>query len=511
MPNSNVAFSEMMTQAIPQATTLSQVGLANRPIIFWSLVNRTSGTTAKGSCRLRTTWLSTSSLVVPLSPYSADDDHRRDDREQPRHQPPQPDRQAQVEKALHHDLPGERAGDGGVLARGEQRDGEQRCSPTPAPSIGASSSIGLARSRRRRCARRRGRSAAARIRIEALMNKARPSATVLSIVAKRDRLALARVVAVEARGSARSRNADRDCAASPSRRGCRSRCRASPGLVTISGVGISPPAIAAPCLGCASASSNAKQPAMMISRATMNASSLRKPQRCSAQDQEHVERGDARRPRPAACRTAACSAIAVPITSARSQAMIASSHSTHSAKLTGRRIMGAAGLGEVEAGDDAEPRRQRLQHHRHQVRQQDDRQAACSRRPSRRRCRSPSCPGPYSRPRPDSPARRRRTGAGGMVLLAAPQRYGGCRPAMGRWATAGQCRRAGPLPRGLAGLGARRQGAYTGVRSRTAITGECHATAQRCGRRRAATCPLQRLRPRRPPPRRRRSTRRPGR
>ena len=64
--------------------------------------------------------------------------------------------------------------------------------------------------------------------------------------------------------------------------------------------------------------------------------------------------------------------MAVPITSARSQAMIAISQATHSTKLTGRGIAVAAGLGQVAPGGDAEPRRQRLQQDRHQVRQQDD-------------------------------------------------------------------------------------------------------------------------------------------
>ena len=68
------------------------------------------------------------------------------------------------------------------------------------------------------------------------------------------------------------------------------------------------------------------------------------------------------------------SAIAVPITSARSQAMIAASQASHSRKFDRPRIAGAAGLREIAVGGDAEPRGQRLQQDRHQVRQQDDRQ-----------------------------------------------------------------------------------------------------------------------------------------
>ena len=61
----------MITAAITQARILSQAGLTRSPMIVRSPVNFTSGTTAKGSCRLSTTWLSTSSLVAPPSPVAA--------------------------------------------------------------------------------------------------------------------------------------------------------------------------------------------------------------------------------------------------------------------------------------------------------------------------------------------------------------------------------------------------------------------------------------------------------
>ena len=57
-----------MIAEISQATVFSQRGLTNSPITVRSLVNLTNGTTANGNCRLRMTWLSTSSLAVPLSP-----------------------------------------------------------------------------------------------------------------------------------------------------------------------------------------------------------------------------------------------------------------------------------------------------------------------------------------------------------------------------------------------------------------------------------------------------------
>ena len=66
------------------------------------------------------------------------------------------------------------------------------------------------------------------------------------------------------------------------------------------------------------------------------------------------------------------SAMAEPMTSARSQAQIATSHRIHSTNETGARVVIAAGLREVAAGDDAELRAERLQQDRHQVREQDD-------------------------------------------------------------------------------------------------------------------------------------------
>ena len=64
--------------------------------------------------------------------------------------------------------------------------------------------------------------------------------------------------------------------------------------------------------------------------------------------------------------------IAVPITSAMSVAMMAISASAHSASETGARKGVAAGLRQVAAGGDGEPRAQRLQHDRHDVGDQRD-------------------------------------------------------------------------------------------------------------------------------------------
>ena len=87
------------------------------------------------------------------------------------------------------------------------------------------------------------------------------------------------------------------------------------------------------------------------------------------------------------------------------------------------RIMVAAGLGEVAPGGDAQPRGQRLQHDRHQVRDQDDAQQGVAELANRRRGRWPSCPGPCSRPRPCSRARGRR----GSGAASGPT------PARARW------------------------------------------------------------------------------
>ena len=73
-----------------------------------SLVKMTSGITANDSCRLNTTWLSTSRLPVLLLAKIDDRDERRDQREQARDQAAQPRRQPDVNEAFHHDLAGER-------------------------------------------------------------------------------------------------------------------------------------------------------------------------------------------------------------------------------------------------------------------------------------------------------------------------------------------------------------------------------------------------------------------
>ena len=144
------------------------------------------------------------------------------------------------------------------------------------------------------------------------------------------------------------------------------------GLVTISRDGRKPPSIAATG-GAAAAICTAKQPAITISSAMMKASRKRKPWFISSSSR-NASSAVISAPAINGMPNSSCSAIAVPITSARSQAMIAVSQASHSAKLTGRGIAVAARLGQIAPGDDAEPRRQRLQQDRHQVGQQDDRE-----------------------------------------------------------------------------------------------------------------------------------------
>src|SRR6185369_12385999 len=60
-----------MTTATIQARIFSHRGFTNSPIFSLSLVNITSGNTAKLSCMLSTTWLRIRSFAVPLSPETA--------------------------------------------------------------------------------------------------------------------------------------------------------------------------------------------------------------------------------------------------------------------------------------------------------------------------------------------------------------------------------------------------------------------------------------------------------
>ena len=105
-----------------------------------------------------------------------------------------------------------------------------------------------------------------------------------------------------------------------------------PGLVTIAGEGRRPAATAAGS-GPARNSSTAKHAATMVMRAITNASSWRNPRCCSSRISSTSAAVSAA-PMTSGKPKRSWSAIAVPITSARSQAMIASSHTAHSVRLT---------------------------------------------------------------------------------------------------------------------------------------------------------------------------------
>src|SRR3990167_3735290 len=63
---SQTLSSAMITPTV-HASTLTQPGFTNWPILCGLLVNITRGNTANGSCRLRTTWLRMISGPVPPS------------------------------------------------------------------------------------------------------------------------------------------------------------------------------------------------------------------------------------------------------------------------------------------------------------------------------------------------------------------------------------------------------------------------------------------------------------
>ena len=114
-----------MIAAVIQASTWPHQGVANAPMFRRFDVKWISGITANESCRLRITWLRTSSCCVDPSPASADHHDRRDQGEQPGDQPPQPGGDPQVEVALHHDLAGERPRQRRALPGAQQGDAEQ--------------------------------------------------------------------------------------------------------------------------------------------------------------------------------------------------------------------------------------------------------------------------------------------------------------------------------------------------------------------------------------------------
>ena len=81
---------------------------------------------AKGSWRLRITWLRIRSFPVCARAVDDGDADRRDDGDEPGDEAAQPGRQADVEEALHHDLAGHRRRHRRGEPAAEQRDAEER-------------------------------------------------------------------------------------------------------------------------------------------------------------------------------------------------------------------------------------------------------------------------------------------------------------------------------------------------------------------------------------------------
>ena len=371
----------------------------------------TSGTTANDSCRLSTTCESTSRRVHraarPRSTITATGGH---DGEPAADHAPQPRPHAHAQEALHHDLPGERAGDGARLpgataARPRTASRPARCRAA-APAGGAPP---------RGCATswwpRRWNAAAASTRIAALTKNAQLSATTESTRFMRqasrlpalefvDRAALhQRAVQVEI---VRHHRGAEDAHGDVQRLAVQARAREQPPAArarTASSRPSSPRGTKAAQharrgRGATSTISTAKQPPMVAISVMMIASSRRMPSRDERQQQQHVERGDAH----AARRSGRPNSSLQPDRGAQHLGQIARDDGDL-AQQPQRHDHGRAGTqsrhacARSRAGDHAEPRGERLQQHRHEVAHQQHPHRAGSRIARRRRGRWPSCPG----------------------------------------------------------------------------------------------------------------------
>src|SRR6185437_7076418 len=120
--------------------------------------------------------------------------------------------------------------------------------------------------------------------------------------------------------------------------------------------------------GWASTISNRKQKPTVAMSTMTSASSTRTP-RCWSASSSSTSNPVTSTPTATGMWNSRLSAIADPITSARSQAAIATSQRSHS---DGPRVVVAAGLREIATGDDAELGGEPLEQDRHHVRQQHD-------------------------------------------------------------------------------------------------------------------------------------------
>ena len=225
-------------RAVDQASALSQPRLANAPIFARSRREAHQRKHGERELQAEDHLAEHQQLRRAALAVQDGDDGRRHDGDRPRDQPPQPRPEADVEEPLHHDLAGQRAGERRVLPRREQRQREHGARAA-APSSGVSSLYASWISATSRVpARVEGRRGDDQDRgVDEQRERQRDRRV---DEGEAHRLALARRASPRSCASARSTSADRGCAASPSRRGCRWRCRASRGSRMICAVGMKP-------------------------------------------------------------------------------------------------------------------------------------------------------------------------------------------------------------------------------------------------------------------------------
>ncbi len=94
------------------------------PMRLRELVKCSSGNMANGSCKREHDLAEREQVGDAAVAAQSDDEDRGQNGERARDEPAHPGLDAPVHEAFHHDLPGERTGDGAALAAGQQGDGE---------------------------------------------------------------------------------------------------------------------------------------------------------------------------------------------------------------------------------------------------------------------------------------------------------------------------------------------------------------------------------------------------
>ncbi len=200
------------------------------------------------------------------------------------------------------------------------------------------------------------------------------------------------------------------------------------GLVTIRRSSAQSRAAPAPSRGLARAICTRKQSAITPMSEMTNASIQRNPLVCS-QRIRNTSSAVMKMPISSGMPKTRLSPMAVPMTSARSVAMIASSASAQRGQRHPAREGVAAGLRQILAGADRQPRAERLQDDRHDIGEQRDRKQRVAETGCRRPATSPSCRGPCSRRPRDSPAPGRSGNGARPICRPAPEWSGTRRPA----------------------------------------------------------------------------------